>query len=457
MGIVPRMRTTTSPRGYAVFMLLWALLNAAGCAPKLIPTPHVMIGTAGREHFEQIDPSLRTSDIPVFYYTDRVPDRQGPHGPEYGYDRSHTTHFGVATVSISPDVPWEELVADSITAHRSRVYTLRLNSVEELGTIRPMQSRYTPVAGKLRFDRAALDNLHADQARVHEALNRWLDVVDRKDALVFVHGYNNTFDNAVIRIAEAWHLGGRDGVPIVYTWPAGSGGLKGYAYDRESGEFTIVHLKMLLWTLARHPRIERVHILSHSRGTDVATTALREMNAEIRGGLGGAIFTDLAHTEFTQSSAKDIDTPAELLKIQTLVLAAPDLDLDVFIQRFFGENLLRIAQRVVIYFSKNDEALGLADWLFRSRARLGALKIEQIPLESRHALEQIDTLEMINCDVTGHTSHSYVLQHPAALSDVITLLRTGAPAGSPDRPLRSQGQAIWELNNDYLKTKLSSP
>ena len=36
-------------------------------------------------------------------------------------------------------------------------------------------------------------------------------------------------------IAELWHFLGRQGVPILYTWPAGFGGLRGYTRDRESG------------------------------------------------------------------------------------------------------------------------------------------------------------------------------------------------------------------------------
>ena len=70
-------------------------------------------------------------------------------------------------------------------------------------------------------------------------------------------------------IAELWHFLGRQGVPILYTWPAGFGGLRGYTRDRESGGFTIFHLKQFLRLLASTPELEELNIIAHSRGTDV--------------------------------------------------------------------------------------------------------------------------------------------------------------------------------------------
>ena len=103
----------------------------------------------------------------------------------------------------------------------------------------------------------------------------------------------------------------------MYTWPAGrSGLLKGYTYDRESGEFTIYHLKQFIRILASTPALARIHMIAHSRGTDIAASALREL--------------------FIEAKAAGID-PQKKFKIANLVLVAPDLDLDVVIQRFGAE------------------------------------------------------------------------------------------------------------------------
>ena len=95
------------------------------------------------------------------------------------------------------------------------------------------------------------------------------------------YGYNNTFEDGTFVIAELWHFLGRQGVPILYTWPAGFFcRLRGYNHDRESGEFTVFHLKQFLRIVASTPGLEQLHLVAHSRGTDVLTTALRELFIE---------------------------------------------------------------------------------------------------------------------------------------------------------------------------------
>lgn len=444
-----------------MLIMLAALLS--GCASeKLIPTPYVMVGDQGRAYFDRVDPAFRNPDMPVLYVTDRAVDREVQYksgtGPRYGYGRSQDVSYGVATVSVDPEVTWEQFAADSSVERRSRSYTPEVTSVEPMGTFRSTTKYLEPRDGTIKLRRDAMKDLAAEQADFYKVMDRWLDHTDRKEVLVFVHGYNNEFDDAAIRMAQTWHFGGRLGVPIVFTWPAGSGGLKGYAYDRESGEFAVVHLKMLLWALANNPKVDRVHLISHSRGTDVASTALRELHGEIRGYQMGMIDVPWMGMRNAQAAVEgsfdDVPPTWQFLKLETLVLAAPDLDLDVFIQRFFGENVIRAAHRTVIYFSESDKAIGLADWLFRSRRRVGAMRMSDFKPEIRPLFARITSLDLINARVTGYTSHSYILQHPAALSDLVLVLRDREPPG-PDgsRPLKREDDFAWELDNDYLKPK----
>jgi esterase/lipase superfamily enzyme len=437
--------------------LLFTLLPLlAACSNKLIPTPYAAYGEEGKKAFAQTPVELQTADIPVLYVTDRVVDKQSPKGPVYGYKRGRDMAFGEATVSVGKGITWEQLVADSTGPTRSHSYHPAVSKVVEVGTLKSIITKLMVENGNLRFAHDALAKLQEEQKPFNDLLTKWLDRANRKEVLVFIHGYNNKFDDAILRLAEAWHFGGRQGVPIVYTWPAGSGGLKGYAYDRESGEFTTVHLKRLLVLLALHPGVERVHIISHSRGTDVALTAVRELHNEVRGALRNTpLAARAASLEGDTVRADDGDfdptDTASVLKLATFILAAPDLDLEVFIQRFFGENVVRAARRVVVYFSKEDEALGLADWLFRSKRRLGAMRIEDFPESARPMLAQLKSLELINTRVRGHTTHSYILQHPAALSDLMRLIADGTPAGTERRPLKRPTDGLWELENDYLK------
>ncbi|MCC6678684.1 MAG: alpha/beta hydrolase [Phycisphaerales bacterium] len=424
-----------------------------GCAYKMIETPYVSYREAGRAIYANVPEGLRTPEIPVIYVTDRESSGSDERGPVYTYGRSPRMAYGIAHISPGKGVTWEQLVEDSVSARRSRTYSPKVVKVEELGTIEPTTKLLEASEGRLAVRPGAAEEMDAEREQFYRVLSRYLDHSDRKEVVVFVHGYNNTFDDAVLRIAEAWHLSGRQGVPIVYSWPAGSGGLKGYAYDRESGEFTIVHLKMLLMMLARCPQVEKVHLVSHSRGTDVATTALRELHAECRGALEiGPVSQALGLTPVEIQGGPR--STREILKLATLVLAAPDLDSQVFVQRFFGENLLAAADRTIIYFSEEDSALGLADWLFRSRRRLGAMRLDDFTPEARALALQLGQLQFINCRVRGYDSHSYILQHPAALSDIILALRDGrTPGAEHGRPLTQPFPGMWEMEPDYLKPK----
>jgi esterase/lipase superfamily enzyme len=102
--------------------------------------------------------------------------------------------------------------------------------------------------------------------QVRQEIRQRLALTQRQAAYVYVHGYNNTFEDGALVVAEFWHFLGRQGVPILYTWPAGIGGLRGYTYDRESGEFTLFHLKQFLRVLASIPELEELHIIAHSPG-----------------------------------------------------------------------------------------------------------------------------------------------------------------------------------------------
>ena len=87
---------------------------------------------------------------------------------------------------------------------------------------------------------------------------------------------HNTFEGAIFALAEIWHFLGREGLPIIYAWPVGLFELFGYTHDRESSKFTVNYLKQIISWLSEQPEIENIHLIAHSRGTDVAVSAIRE-------------------------------------------------------------------------------------------------------------------------------------------------------------------------------------
>ena len=72
--------------------------------------------------------------------------------------------------------------------------------------------------------------------------------------LVFVHGFNNLYEEAVYRFAQIVHDSKADVVPVVFTWPS-RGSLFDYNYDKESTNYSRDALEDLLTQIARNPAV----------------------------------------------------------------------------------------------------------------------------------------------------------------------------------------------------------
>lgn len=407
------------------------LLSGCSSLERMPPTPHINCDGSGSTRLREVDPSLQRPEIEILYVTDRVKEREGRRGPEYGFGRALQVEFGTATVSLTPTPTWEQVVEWSGQGDHHPDWSLELTQVEAKGSVVITGQDLEVVDGTLRRKPEAQEVFDAARAAFAADLASKLESARSKDVYLYVHGFNNTFYDAIARSAILWHSISRQGVFIAYTWPAGSGGLRGYFYDRESGEFTVYHLRELIRLIAEVPEVERLHIIAHSRGTDIATTALRELNIQFR--------------------AQGLD-PQQALKLETIMLAAPDLDLDIFTQRFWLENLGPAARRAVIYFSGEDDAIGLSNWLFKSRTRIGTLSEVGLTPQASSLLQQLKSIQLIECQVSGFgSSHAYVFGNPAAMSDVVAVLRDRSDIGAEHgRPLQQLEDGTWLLTNSYL-------
>ncbi len=284
-------------------------------------------------------------------------------------------------------------------------------------------------SGRVSIDPVAKANYASSTEKMKSVLSKHLQDNNQHDVVLFVHGFNNSFDAAVLSLHDVWHFSGGQSVPIVYTWPSGSNNLLNYFTDRESGEFTIFHLKETLRILASIENLKNIHIIAHSRGTDVTTTALRELMIEARAKSGDA---------------------RQSLKVQNLILAAPDLDYGVVKQRLLAEQFGRAFGQITIYMNANDGALGISQFLMKG-IRFGRLLAQQQGAVESKIFEAIDNVSFINVeDVGGFVGHGYFHQHPGVMSDIITLIKTNEKPGSISRPLKHVESNFWEIDNQYL-------
>ena len=95
--------------------------------------------------------------------------------------------------------------------------------------------------------------LKANEINAKQAA-RWVSSSGKgkKHVLVFVHGFNNRFEDSVYRFAQIQHDSGAATVPVLFTWPS-RGSVWAYGYDRESTNYSRDALETLLRTLLAIP------------------------------------------------------------------------------------------------------------------------------------------------------------------------------------------------------------
>nr|WP_246591147.1 alpha/beta hydrolase [Aminobacter anthyllidis] len=163
-------------------------------------------------------------------------------------------------------------------------------------------------------------------------------------AMLFVHGYNTSFDAGVYRATQIAHDSGYTGTPVLFSWASG-GNTTDYVYDRESAAAARDQLEVSLRMLAQSGA-RRIDIVAHSMGTWVTMEALRQLALTGDRDLGG--------------------------KLGDVVLASPDIDVDVF-----KSQMRRYGKPTKPFFlmtSGDDRALKLSGLLAGSKPRLGDYK-----------------------------------------------------------------------------------
>lgn len=416
----------------AVCLHLVLMFLVAGCVTHK-PMPETVYGEQSAQLFADVPDMLKSPEVDILYATDRALD-EGSGILLYGHERSFSLAFGIARVDLDQNVSWDDLVAWTTTRTPApETIKPEVESVTELARLPPTPYKYTLVEqGKLIVDSEIAARQADVQKEIQRTIRRRLVLTERKRVYMHIHGIKEPFEDPLILMAMSYHVYGRQGVPIVYSWPAGEPGfLQGYTRDRESGEFTIFHLKDFIRTIAAMEEIEQINISAHSRGTDVILTALRELVIEAR--------------------ASGVD-PRDTLKIANLVLLAPDLDVDVTSQRAMAEGLLFAVGRVTIYVNQHDVALAISSQLFASDNRLGELAPTELTDTQRKRLEAAKNVDVIfySGEEGGSLGHSYY-QAPVILADIFLLYDGKLPGSHHGRPLKQFDNSIWLIDDSYMQ------
>ncbi len=360
----------------------------------------------------------------LLYITDRNTAGSG----EYGTSRSSSMAFGRVGIEVT------NMTMPAYSAYMSgRSQGLarpryRTAYVEEQirfpGTPLPFSienSAFTP-------DQSAIGAYLEAGAGFSAALSSEIRRRGSGQIVLFVHGFNNDFAAGAFNLYELWAASGWSGVPVLFSWPTGEPNLFSYVGDTQDSEFSVFHFKETLRLMASTEGVEEIVVIAHSRGALIATTALRELLIESRG------------SGLSMRNA---------YRINTLILAAPDIDLGVMEQRLVAEMFSIGFGQINVYINPYDRALGLSGFLFGS-TRFGAARPDQLSPESRAVFRGAEAVHFILVeDASAAARHNYFRLHPGVLSDIGITIRTGASPADPERPLERLEFNFWQIDRNY--------
>ncbi|MGZ2430259.1 alpha/beta hydrolase [Rhizobium redzepovicii] len=326
-------KATAARVGRAVLVLVALSLVTSGCANRVEDVLQPLaVAPAG------------TSRVAMLVATTRKPSEDP--GELFSGDRGTAISLNSVDVSIPPD--------------RNR----KIGEVQWPSRMPPnpqKQFAVTQVA-KVQSEGQAFDWYRKNRNTKHQVI-------------IFVHGFNNTYADAVFRFAQIVHDSGTDAAPILFTWPS-RGRVFDYLYDKESANYSRRALEDLILQAVKSPDVSDVTIVAHSMGGWLAAEALR----------------GVAMRE------KSIPT-----KVKNVVLASPDIDIDVFRRQFTEMGPKR--PHFVILTSTRDKALEMSSWLSGGVSRVGGSDLRPYaPLLDQLGVSVIDTSAIATNDPLGHNA-----------------------------------------------------
>jgi esterase/lipase superfamily enzyme len=241
-----------------------------------------------------------------------------------------------------------------------------------------------------------------ENVEFHNLLKASLAKCEGKSALIFIHGYNNTFVEAAWRCGQIAYDIPFNGITGFFSWPS-DGKTLSYLSDVEKADASIPKLEKFIEDIVKETGVEHLHLIAHSMGNRILTRVLQNLSIK---------------AEF----ANHIKT------INQVVLAAPDIDKNVFNDTILP-SIQGVGMRRTLYASDKDKALKLSKRLRRGMIRIGEAG------GNIYIASGLDTIDASNVMSEGN-HHSYIFETKELLTDLYLLLTQGLDPMS--RRLREQ-------------------
>lgn len=246
---------------------------------------------------------------------------------------------------------------------------------------------------------------------------RAIETQSHEPVLLFVHGYNTTFERALRISTKLTHDIHHSGPTLLYSWPSQEK-IARYSADENSIEWVMPELATFIDDLLTNTK-RPVLVLAHSLGSRLVANALVDLLAK---------------------------QPAHADAIRALVLAAPDID-----SAIFKRDLAPVFQQhqipVTVYASENDIAMKFAFNLF-TYPRLG---------QSGEFITLADGVDTIDASESQAKSigHEYFSQGNETIADLYYALTLNWPAAQ--RPTLQTEHVQQNKNVKYFWRLLANP
>lgn len=323
-----------------------------------------------------------TTEVTVFFATDRALE---PDGKTFGSRHATETIRGTATVSIPP-------------GHE-------LGNVERPGWFRRM------------FGLAADPDLHMVLMGIrtmsvedfYQAMsNDSVAEAANKSVFIFVHGYNNTFEDAALRTAQLAVDLRLPTVPVFYSWPSRGEEAK-YLHDASSALWAEPRFVAFLEEFSSRSDATKIYLIAHSMGARIAARGMATLLERK---------PDLAN------------------RFREVLLAAPDISAEIFKDNI-APRLRQAGASVTVYASSHDKTMRLSK-LANGMVRLG---------DAADGLVLMSGVETIDASAipTDFLSHGYFASTRALVTDIALLLGHGLRAASRPTlvPKALNGDRYW--------------
>ncbi|MDP3461038.1 MAG: alpha/beta hydrolase [Hyphomonas sp.] len=225
-----------------------------------------------------------------------------------------------------------------------------------------------------------------------------------ESVLLFVHGFNTSFEDALIRSAQlSVDLSRRGvfdvGVPALFSWPSAARlSLTDYRGDQDRSISAAPYLEQFLDVITQNPDIKRINIVAHSMGNRILTQALESYAADY----------------LARERRDDLEF--------RIILVAADVDRDIF-EATTGV-LDNLGANITIYTSDADRALHVSE-IVNSKLRLGDTNGDKPYIRANPSYQTVDATG-IATELFG-LGHNYYSDNPFILGDILCAMAEANP------------------------------